>query len=51
MEVELAIVSAHFAPAFRLGYDAAQGPFELIEEVVAETGLVLFNQSAADSNS
>jgi hypothetical protein len=41
MEVELAIVSSDFAPAFRLGHNAAQGPLELVKKVVAQARLPL----------
>jgi hypothetical protein len=42
MEVELAVVSADFEPAFRLGHNAVQGPFELVKEVVTQARLPLF---------
>lgn len=42
MEVELAIVVADFAPALGFGHDAAQGPFELVKEVVTQARLPLF---------
>ena len=39
VEVELAIVTADFAPAFRLGHDAAQRAFKLDQEGVAQARL------------
>src|SRR5437867_7407164 len=39
VEVELAIVAPDFAPAFRLGHDAAQGAFKLVQEGVAQARL------------
>ncbi len=38
-EVELANVAPHFAPAFRLGRDAAQRVFKFADEVTAQARL------------
>ena len=39
VEVELAIVAPDFAPAFRLGHDAAQRAFKLVKEIIAQARL------------
>ena len=50
VEIELAIMTAYSAPAFRFGHDAAQGTLELVNEVIAQARLPLY-QSAAPSSS
>jgi hypothetical protein len=40
LEVELAIVTPGFAPAFRFGHDAAQRAFKLVQESVAKARLL-----------
>ena len=42
MEVELAIFSANGAPALRFSNDAPQSELELVNEIFAQTRLLLF---------
>lgn len=42
VEVELAVLAPDFAPAFRLGHDAAQRAFKMFKEIAAQAGLPFF---------
>ena len=39
IEIEFAVVSPDFAPAFRRGRDSAQGAFKFVKEVVTQSRL------------